>query len=382
MGIPLDYETLRIIWWALMGVLLIGFALTDGYDLGVATLLPFVAKDDAERRLVINSVAAHWEGHQVWLILGGGAIFAAWPFVYAVSFSGFYIAMFLVLAALILRPVAFKYRSKHSDAAWRSRWDMALFVSGVVPALVFGVAVGNVLLGVPFRLDGDLRSFYEGTLLGLFTPFALLSGLLSVAMLVLHGAGWLAMKIEDGPVLDRARRIGSVAAMASVALFTLGGVMVAQAGMGFRLASLVDTAGPSNPHYAEAVAASGAWLTNYAAQPWTLLAPLLGLAGPVLALVGIRGRNHLLNFGGSSLATVGIISTVGLSMFPFILPSSIDPGSSLTVWNASSSHLTLWIMLLVTVVMLPLVLAYTAWAMKVLFGRLTMREIQNSPDFY
>ncbi|NLR71383.1 cytochrome d ubiquinol oxidase subunit II [Novosphingobium sp. ERN07] len=382
MAIPLDYETLRVIWWALMGVLLIGFALTDGYDLGVATLLPFVAKDDAERRLVINSVAAHWEGHQVWLILGGGAIFAAWPFVYAVSFSGFYIAMFLVLAALILRPVAFKYRSKHSDAAWRSRWDMALFVSGLVPALVFGVAVGNVLLGVPFRLDDNLRSFYEGTLLGLFTPFALLSGLLSVAMLVLHGAGWLAMKIEDGPVLERARKIGSMAAMVALLLFALGGVAVAQAGMGFRLGSVVDTAGPSNPHYAHAVAASGAWLTNYAAQPWTLFAPLMGLVGPILALVGIRGRNHLLNFGGSALATVGIIATVGLSMFPFILPSSIDPGSSLTVWNASSSHLTLWIMLLVTVVMLPIVLAYTAWAIKVLFGRLTMREIQTSPDFY
>ena len=145
MHIPLDYETLRVIWWALMGVLLIGFALTDGYDLGVASLLPFVGRTDEERRLVINSVAPHWEGHQVWFILGCGAIFAAWPFVYAVSFSGFYLAMFLVLAALILRPVAFKYRSKHSDAGWRARWDWALFVGGLVPALVFGVAVGNVL---------------------------------------------------------------------------------------------------------------------------------------------------------------------------------------------------------------------------------------------
>jgi cytochrome d ubiquinol oxidase subunit II len=149
MHIPLDYETLRLIWWVLLGVLLIGFALTDGYDLGVASLLPFVARRDEERRQVINAIAPHWEGHQVWLILGGGAIFAAWPFVYAVSFSGFYLAMFLVLASLILRPVSFKYRSKHADPAWRSRWDMALFVGGFVPALVFGVAVGNVLTGAP-----------------------------------------------------------------------------------------------------------------------------------------------------------------------------------------------------------------------------------------
>ncbi|WP_448582686.1 cytochrome d ubiquinol oxidase subunit II, partial [Thermaurantiacus sp.] len=219
MPIPLDYETLRVIWWLLLGVLLIGFALTDGFDMGVAALLPFVARDDVERRLVINSIGPTWEGNQVWFILGGGAIFAAWPHVYAISFSGFYLAMFVVLAALILRPVGFKYRSKNADPAWRSMWDWALFIGGFVPALVFGVAVGNVLLGVPFRLDDNLRSVYEGGLLDLFSPFALVAGLVSVAMLVLHGAGWLSIKIEDGPVLARARRIGTIAALLAVGLF-------------------------------------------------------------------------------------------------------------------------------------------------------------------
>lgn len=380
MHIPLDYETLRVIWWTLMGVLLIGFALTDGYDLGVAALLPFVGRSDAERRLVINSVAPHWEGHQVWFILGGGAIFAAWPFVYAVSFSGFYLAMFLVLAALILRPVAFKYRSKHTDAGWRSRWDWTLFVGGLVPALVFGVAIGNVLQGAPFRLDSDLRSHYEGTLLGLFSPFALLTGLLSVSMLVLHGAGWLAVKIEDGPALARARKYGSIAAMVSIVLFALCGLLVGK--FGVRIDGAVDPAGPSNPHYSGTVTAAGAWFDNYGKHPWMLAAPLLGLIGPVIAWLGIRQRNYAVNFAGSSLATVGIISTVGLSMFPFILPSSIDPASSLTVWNASSSHLTLWIMLLVTIIFLPIVLGYTAWAFRVMFGRITLRDVQTNPDFY
>ena len=281
MTLPLDYETLRVIWWLLMGVLLIGFALTDGFDLGVASLLPWVAKTDEERRMVINTVGATWEGNQVWFILGGGAIFAAWPFVYAVSFSGFYLAMFLVLAALILRPVGFKYRSKRPDAKWRARWDWALFVGGFVPALVFGVAVGNVLLGLPFRLDSDLRSFYDGTLLGLFTPFSLLAGLLSVAMLVLHGAGWLSLKAEQGPVLDRARTIGQFAAIAAVVLFVAGGLYVAWGGLGFRVEGVIDTAGPSNPRLAGAVAASGAWLDNYAAYPWMIAAPLIGLVGPV-----------------------------------------------------------------------------------------------------
>lgn len=382
MTLPLDYETLRVIWWLLMGVLLIGFALTDGFDLGVASLLPWVAKTDEERRMVINTVGATWEGNQVWFILGGGAIFAAWPFVYAVSFSGFYLAMFLVLAALILRPVGFKYRSKRPDAKWRARWDWALFVGGFVPALVFGVAVGNVLLGLPFRLDSDLRSFYDGTLLGLFTPFSLLAGLLSVAMLVLHGAGWLSLKAEQGPVLDRARTIGQVAAIAAVVLFVSGGLYVAWGGLGFRVEGLIDTAGPSNPRLAGAVAAPGAWLDNYAAYPWMIAAPMIGLVGPLLALAGIRARRDVLVFTGSSLANIGVIGTVGLSMFPFILPSAIDPASSLTVWNASSSHTTLFIMLGVTLVFLPIVLLYTAWVYRVLFGRVTVEQVRTNPDYY
>ncbi|MCW1988108.1 UNVERIFIED_ORG: cytochrome d ubiquinol oxidase subunit II [Sphingomonas sp. R1F5B] len=382
MHIPLDYETLRVIWWALLGVLLIGFALTDGYDLGVAALLPFVGRSDAERRLVINAVAPHWEGHQVWLILGGGAIFAAWPFVYAVSFSGFYLAMFLVLAALILRPVAFKYRSKKPDPAWRTRWDWALFVGGFVPALVFGVAVGNVLAGAPFRLDSDLRMTYEGSLLGLFTPFTLLTGLLSVTMLALHGAGWLAIKIEEGPVLNRARAIARVAAIASIALFVIGGVMVAKGHMGMALAGTVDPQGPSNPLLSASVAKPGAWLANYGAHPWMIAAPLLGLAGPIVALWGIARRQGLVNLVGTAMATTGIIATVGCSMFPYILPSSIDPRSSLTVWNASSSHLTLFIMLVCTIVFLPIVLAYTAWVMTLLSGRITLRDVRTNPDFY
>lgn len=382
MSIPFDYETMRLIWWALMGVLLIGFALTDGFDLGSAALLPFVGRTDAERRMVINAIGPTWEGNQVWFILGGGAIFAAWPFVYAVSFSGFYLAMFLVLCAFILRPVGFKYRSKRPDPAWRARWDWALFVGGFVPALVFGVAVGNVLQGVPFRLDSDLRSFYEGSLLGLFSPFALLAGLVSVAMLVLHGAGWLTLKLEDGPVRDRAQRYGQVAALAAFVLYALGGVWLAMGYIGYRVAGVAEAGGPSNPRMTETVHAAGAWLANYGAHPWMILAPLLGLAGPLVALVGIRGRKDAVVFAGSSMANLGIIASVGLSMFPFILPSSIDARSSLLAWNASSSHTTLFIMLLVTAVLLPIVLAYTAWAYKVMFGRITEREVNINPDFY
>ena len=377
-----DYETLRILWWGLMGVLLIAFALTDGFDLGVATLLPFVARTDSERRMVINSVGPTWEGNQVWFILGGGAIFAAWPFVYAVSFSGFYLAMFLVLAALILRPVGFKYRSKRPDPRWRSGWDWALFVGGVVPALVFGVAVGNVLSGAPFRLDSDLRAFFDGSFLGLFTPFTLICGLLSVAMLVLHGSAWLAIKVEHGPVHDRATRFGTLAGMLSLVLFAAGWAFVAWTDIGFRIVGTIDPAGPSNPLRTTSEIAAGAWLANYALHPWMMIAPLLGFGGAVVALIGIRRRIESAAFAGSSASAVGIIATVGLSMFPYILPSSIDAHSSLTVWNASSTATTLGIMLFATAVLLPIVLAYTAWVFKVMWGRVTSEDVRTNPDFY
>jgi cytochrome d ubiquinol oxidase subunit II len=380
MELPLDYPTLRLIWWGLLGVLLIGFALTDGYDMGVGALLPFVARTDEERRMVINTVGATWEGNQVWFITGGASIFAAWPLVYGVSFSGFYLAIFLVLVAMILRPVGFKYRSKRADPRWRSFWDWALFTGSFVPVLVFGVAVGNVLQGAPFKLDGDLRSTYHGAFFGLFTPFTLVCGLLSVAMLVLHGAAWLGVKAEEGVVQDRARKFGTVAGIATLLLFLVGGLLATR--LGFRIEGAFDPAAPSNPLRTATVVAPGAWFDNFGRYPWMLIAPVLGFGGAILGLLGLWRRSAPLTFGGSSASALGIIATVGLSMFPFILPSTIDPRSSLTVWNSSSSHLTLFIMLIVTVVLLPIVLLYTAWVFKVLWGRTSTAALKTDPALY
>ncbi len=379
--LPLDYETLRLIWWLLLGVLLIGFAITDGFDMGTAALLPFVARNDTERRVVINTVGPVWEGNQVWFILGGGAIFAAWPPLYAVSFSGFYLAMFVVLCALILRPVAFKYRSKVEESSWREFWDWALFVGGFVPALIFGVAVGNVLQGVPFQLDADLRPAYTGSFFGLLNPFAILCGLVSVAMLVMHGASWLCMKTE-GTVRDRARLWGTYAAAAVVVLFALAGVLVATMIDGFVITSEVVTDGPSNPLTKTVAVEAGAWMTNYGEHTWMMIAPALGLLGALVALVGMRIGVSGMTFIGSKLSVLGVISTVGLSMFPFILPSSIQPDASLTVWDSSSSHLTLFIMLVATVIFLPIVLAYTAWAFKILWGKVTPASVRESAESY
>ena len=244
MGV-LDYEALRVIWWVLLGVLLIGFAVMDGFDLGTGMLLPFVARTDGERRIVLNAVGPVWEGNQVWLILGAGAIFAAWPAVYAVAFSGFYLAMFLVLCSLILRPVGFKFRSKMPGQRWRAAWDWLLLVGGLVPALIFGVAVGNALSGVPFRFDGDLRLIYEGGLIGLLHPYALLCGLVSVAMLIMHGGAYLAAKTPE-PVAGRASHAVVLGALVLVLLFAVAGVWTA-ASQGYRVTGALAHDGPSNP---------------------------------------------------------------------------------------------------------------------------------------
>lgn len=372
----IDYDTLRIIWWALIGVLLVGFAVTDGFDLGSGILLPFAARTDLERRLVINSVGPVWEGNQVWLIVGGGSIFAAWPQLYAVSFSGFYLAMFVILTALILRPVAFKFRSKREEPAWRARWDAVLFFSGLVPALIFGVAVGNVLQGVPFRFATDMHIHYDGGFFALLNPFALLCGLVSVAMMVTHGAAWLQLKTA-GPVAERARLYGSVAAVAGIVLYALAGVWMASAIGGYRITSAAQMTGPSNPLLKTVELHAGAWLANYAAHPWTMAAPAAGFAGLLGALAGLLLRRPVLALLAAALGIAGIILSVGASMFPFILPSSIDPRASLTVWDASSSHLTLFIMLVVTGFFIPIIVAYTTWVYHVLWGKVDEEAIRE-----
>lgn len=373
----LDYDTLRVIWWVLLGVLLVAFAVTDGFDLGTGTLLPFVAKTDLERRVVINTVGPVWEGNQVWLVLGGGAIFAAWPQLYAVSFSGFYLAMAAVLLALILRPVGFKYRSKRDSTQWRAAWDWALFVGGFVPALIFGVAMGNVLQGVPFRIQPDMQIFYEGGFFGLLNPFALLCGLVSVAMLVMHGAAWLVLK-TDGLVASRARNWGIRAALATVVLYAVAGVLLWKVVDGYRISSELVTTGPSNPLFKTVQAGvAGSWFANYAAHSWTQLAPAAGIVGALLTWMALVKRKEGVAMLTSSLSVAGIVLSVGASMFPFILPSSIQPQASLTVWDSSSSHLTLFIILVCACIFLPLIIMYTSWVYKVLWGKVNPTDIRD-----
>ncbi len=371
-----DYETIRLIWWLFIGVVAIAFALTEGFDFGVCTLLPFVGKTDLERRVIINTVGATWEGNQVWLVLLGGAIFAIWPPVYATLFSGLYIAMLLVLFALFFRPAGFDYRSKVADSSWRNAWDWGLFIGGTLPSILFGVLAGNLLLGLPFHLDQDLRSFYDGSFWGLLHPFALLCGVIALLCTTLHGALFLKLRTE-GQIRQRAAStvgtLGPVLLLLLVIAFAWAFMFIARP----EITQMAGSNAPSNPLNKTVIAVGPGWLAHFMQHRWMLIAPLLGFVGLGTAWFLGKGHNALAAFIANSLGMSGLLLTLGFGLFPFLLISVTDPQSSLTLWDASSSHFTLLLAFWITVIFLPIVLLYTRWVYKILWGSITEASVTN-----
>ena len=375
----IDYEFLRIIWWVLVIVLLIGFSVTDGFDMGVTALLPVAGKKEVEKRIMINSVAPHWDGNQVWLLTAGGAIFAAWPIVYSVAFSGFYIALFLVLAALFFRPIGFEYRAKIDNPTWRAVWDWGLFAGGFVPALVFGVAFGNLLQGVPFELNELSQVTYTGSFFALLNPFALLCGVLSLAMLVTHGANWLQMK-TTAELRNRARAITQIGALVTLITFVLAGVWLSFK-EGYVVTSVLDHFAPSSPASGKEVAVEvGAWFKNFNETPALWIFPALVVIGALLNVVASKANRCGFAFFFSVLTMAGVIITAAVSMFPFVMPSSTHPAQSLLMWDATSSELTLTLMFYLALVFVSISLLYTIWSYYKMFGRLDESFVEDNKN--
>lgn len=372
-----DFETLRIIWWAILVFLVCGFAVLDGVDLGIGILLPFLGKTDEERRVILNTVGPTWEGSQTWLVTLGGISFGAWSLVYASFFSGLYTGLLVLLFALFLRPAGFDYRSKIADRRWRSAWDWALFLGGLVPAVVLCLAAGNLIIGLPFQLDGDLRSVYSGGFWDLFQPFALLCSLTGVALFVLHGAVFLHWRTE-GLMAERALKVIRWSGPAFAAGFVLAGLWVGLGVEGYRIDSAVDSSATESPLAKTVSKAVGFWLENYRVNPWLSGAPLVALIGSWAVISCSVKRYQLSAFVVSSLIVIGAVITAGGSMFPFIMPSSTHPQSSLTVWDASASQYTLQLLLAATVTLMPVVMAYTVWVYRVMRGKVTVEQIRTN----
>ena len=377
----IDYEFLRFIWWVLVIVLLIGFSVTDGFDMGVTALLPVTGKKEVERRIMINSIAPHWDGNQVWLLTAGGAIFAAWPIVYSVAFSGFYIALFLVLAALFFRPIGFEYRAKIDNPTWRAVWDWGLFAGGFVPALVFGVAFGNLLQGVPFELNELSQATYTGSFFALLNPFALLCGVLSLAMLMTHGANWLQMKTTE-ELRDRARSVSQIGAIVTLITFVLAGAWL-YFKEGYVVTSVVDHFAPSSPMNKEVAVETGAWFRNFNEMPILWIFPALAVVAALLNAAFSKANRCGFAFFFSALTMTGVIITAAVSMFPFVMPSSSHPEQSLLMWDATSSELTLTLMFFLALIFVTISLCYTIWSYTKMFGRLDANFIdENKHSLY
>ena len=374
-----DYTTLQVIWWILIGVLLIGFALTNGMDMAVSSLLFPVGKNSAERKVLISTIVPHWDGNQVWLITAGGAIFAAWPEVYAASFSGLYWAMLLVLFAIWLRPLAFDYRNHGETEIWKKRWDIALTVGSLVPMLIFGVAFGNLLQGLPFYADENMRWHYDGyflsALLPLLNPFALLCGVISVLMLITHGSMWIMLRVDES-ISFRARKIAVISAFLTVFLFVVAGFW-SYSFNGYVLNSLAPV-GSFNTITGKSVSVveHGLFL-HYINYPVTVVVPALAGLGMLGAgFFAFKGK-AVKGIIASSIGIAFTIITAGAALFPFILPSSKDVNSSLTIWDATSSHFTLQVMLYAVIVFVPLALAYTIWAYYRMWGKASVDTVKE-----
>ena len=371
-----DYDTLQVMWWILVGVLLIGFALTNGMDMAVSALLFKVAKNSKERGAIISTISPHWDGNQVWLITAGGAIFAAWPEVYAASFSGLYWGMLLVLFAIWLRPLAFDYRNHSNDETWLKRWDIALTVGSLVPMLIFGVAFGNLLQGLPFWADENVRWHYDGVfltaLIPLLDPFSLLCGLVSVAMLLTQGCLWIQLRTVD-EISNRVRGLTLKLALLTLVLYALAGLW-AYTFDGYRLVSLAPEGSFHSITGKTVEVVEHGLFENYKSV-WILwLVPLAAMFCILKAGIAGGKGDAIKGIIYNSLAIALVIGTAAIAMFPFVMPSSYDPASSLTIWDASSSHFTLQVMLYAVIVFVPISLSYTVWAYKRMWNRVSEED--------
>ena len=330
------------VWFVLVGILILAYGLLDGFDLGVGILAPFVARGERERALVRRTIAPVWDGNEVWLLTAGGALFAAFPLVYATVFSGLYLALVLLLAALIARAVAFEFRDQIDDPRWRTAWDAALFAGSAVPPLLLGVAVGNIARGLPLAEDG----LYHGGLVGLLSPFPLLIGLIVLAFAITHGALWLVLR-TDGAIAARARRAAQIGCAVELLAWASATVLASsQAGSHW---AAFDT-------------------------PVAWLAPACAALGLLAIPIALRTSRELVAFGASAVSLAGLVGTLGIGLYPNLVPALDVPERSLTIARSASSDLTLTVMLAIALVGVPIVLAYTAFVYRRLWGKVTSLE--------
>ncbi len=337
----MSLETLQIIWFILFGLLAAGYAVLDGFDLGVGILYLFTKSED-ERKIYINSIGPVWDGNEVWLLTGGGALFAAFPIVYATVFSGFYIAFMLLLLGLILRAVAIEFRGHVESNKWRSVWDFAFGFGSLLPAILFGVAVGNIMRGIPLEDEIFIGSFFD-----LLNPYAILIGLLTLVMFLTHGAIYLVLK-TDGELQTRVKGIASKSWMVFVCLFVIATIYT------FFEAGYLFDGMIENPIF------------------WSFL--ILLFASIIFIPITLSDKQEWKVFLASSITIIGLIGITAVGMFPKLVPNIRNLSQSLTIYNASSTQPTLLVMFIISLIGMPLVIGYTIFIYKIFWGKTKVDE--------
>jgi len=376
-----EYGTLKLIWWFLITALFVLFFILGGRDFGVCILLPWLSKRDDDRRLVINSISGTWEGNQVWFITAAGALFAAWPIVYATAFSALYFALMLVLLSLILRPPGFDYRDKLPAKTWRQLWDWSLFMSGFVPTILFGIGLGNIILGIPFYFDESLQSHYEGNFWQLLNPFSMMMGLTALVLMTFHGGIYLQYKLQK-VFSAKLTHINMISGGLFLILFWVMGYWVAYLTPGYEIASSFNIHENLLPSLKSVSMAKEGWLSNFMDYPLLWFIPALCFFCAALAIFCSFFQYTRIAIGLAAMTMTAALATINAALFPFILPSSSRPEHSLTLWDAVSSHRTLQYMFYVAVFFLPIVLSYTFWVFRILRGTLTHQDLLSQSESY
>jgi cytochrome bd ubiquinol oxidase subunit II len=373
----IDYATLKLIWLWVIGLLCVGFAITGGSDLGVCALIPWLGNNDSERSQLLKSIGPTWEGNQVWLVTAAAALFAAWPLMYAAAFSSFYLAFLLVLLALILRPPGIDYRNKLSKPLWRTSWDICLFISGFVPCLLFGVALGNLLRGLPFFYDQNLMPHPTGTFFNLLDPYALVCGFVSLSLLLLQACLFIQCKTL-ARLRDRALHTAYLAGGVFIITFILAWVGALFYIDGYAVVSMGDPNQALIPTAKEVIKGPGLWFRHYQQDALGYIGPFLSMLSVGIALILASLQRPKTALVCNSVAMASVLLTLGFTLYPFVMPSMSVPNHSLTLWDACASRLSLGWMLVAVLLFLPIVLGYTIWAFRIMRGTVSATATNDS----
>ncbi|QJC30397.1 cytochrome d ubiquinol oxidase subunit II [Enterobacteriaceae endosymbiont of Neohaemonia nigricornis] len=380
-----NYDFLRLTWYILIIILITGFIITDGLDMGVGILLFIIGRHKSERKIIINTIAPHWDGNQVWLITTAGAIFAAWPNVYATLFSSFYIIIFILLFALFLRPIGFEYRSKLSNILWEKICDIFISIGSLIPPISLGIILGCILQGIPYYFDRYYHIYSNYDVLTLFSSFNIIIIITLTLLMLNQASNYLQIRINNKNINNKLSIIIPIISILLLFFSIISFINIIFYIKGYKLNNIISiyTMHKLPMLISDIIYGYGMWINNFLYYPQLFIIPILGILSIICTILFSIYNKDICAFICSIFYTISAISTIAMTTFPFIIPNSNYINHTLTAWNATSSQLTLNIMLYTALIFVPIIVLYTFWCYKQMFYKITIEQINKNPNnFY